>query len=584
MPSGFAKPITIKNAIDNIVSRKYLIPAIQRKFVWSSYQIELLFDSIMRGYPINSFMFWEINTPELKNSFKFYQFLTEYRQFFKEDNIDIDTKGNKDFYAIIDGQQRLTSLYLGLKGSYAYKMPRKWWKDNEECLPTRRLYLNLISPVRDEERQMKYDFKFLTDEESKFEDDNTKWYRINDILLWNDREAFWNYLFSNDLFKDNKFARETITLLRSRIFEDELINYYLEDKQDIDQVLEIFIRTNSGGEPLSFSNLLMSYTTANWSKLDARKSFADLIQQVYTIGKPNFIINADLILKTCLVLFKDNIKFQVKNFDHSSVELFEQNWGNINKSIVEAFKLIESWGFNDSNFRAKNAIIPIVYFIYHNGIQDIINNKAKLNDVKPIIRQWLCLTLLKGVFGGQPDNVLTKIRRVLEKHKGDCTFPLDEIKNTFKEDATKNLSFSEEFIDGLLTTEKDQANCYTILALIYSHLNFDQEFHKDHLHPISYFNKLEQGNMTDEEYAFYKNPANYNSVLNLQLLNSSLNESKLDTPLDQWVKVKNIDLDNQLIPKNVSLNVAHFKEFIIERRKELKQRLQSIVGSETTKE
>ena len=90
--------------------------------------------------------------------------------------------------------------------------------------------------------------------------------------------------------------------------------------------------------------------------------------------------------------------------------------------------------------------------------------------------------------------------------------------------------------------------------------------------------------MTDEEYAFYKNPANYNSVLNLQLLNSSLNESKLDTPLDQWVKVKNIDLDNQLIPKNVSLNVAHFKEFIIERRKELKQRLQSIVGSETTKE
>lgn len=582
MASGFAKPITIKEAIDKIVSREYLIPAIQRKFVWSSYQIEVLFDSIMRGYPINSFMFWEINKPELKSSFKFYQFLTEYRQFFKEDNIDIDTKGNNDFYAIIDGQQRLTSLYIGLKGSFAYKMPRKWWRDDEECLPTRRLYLNLISPVRDEESSMVYDFKFLTDDESKYEDEYTKWYKVNEILDWSDKKAFWKHLQFEPLFLNNEFAFETITTLRDKIFEDELINYYLEDKQDIDQVLEIFIRTNSGGEPLSFSNLLMSYTTANWTIRDARKSFADLIRQVYSIGKPNFIINADLILKTCLVLFKDNIKFQVKNFDHFSVVQFEQNWDDISKAIIEAFKLIEGWGFNDSNFRAKNAIIPIVYFIYHNKLQGCINNKAKLEDVKSIMRQWLCLTLLKGVFGGQPDNVLNKIRKVLEIHKGDCTFPLNEIKDAFKEDAAKNLSFSEEFIDGLLTTQKDQANCYTILALIYSHLNFNQEFHKDHLHPVSYFWKLEQREMSDEEYTFYKDPLNYNSILNLQLLNSSLNESKLDTPLIKWVKDKDVDLDTQLIPKNVSLEVRDFKAFFAERKKLLKSRLLSIVGNDVS--
>jgi len=104
MSSGFAKPITIKEAIDNIVDRTYLLPAIQRKFVWSSDQIEVLFDSIMRGYPINSFMFWGVKSDRIKNEFKFYQFLTEYRQFFKEDNPDIDTKGYKDFYAVIDGR------------------------------------------------------------------------------------------------------------------------------------------------------------------------------------------------------------------------------------------------------------------------------------------------------------------------------------------------------------------------------------------------------------------------------------------------------------------------------------------------
>lgn len=437
-----------------------------------------------------------------------------------------------------------------------------------------------MSPVRDSESTMVYDFKFLTDEESKYEDEYTKWYKVNEILRWNDITEFRRYLKADPLF-DNEFAYDTIYTLRDKIFKDELINYYLEDKQDIDQVLEIFIRTNSGGEPLSFSNLLMSYTTANWSVRDARKSFSDLIRLVYNIGKPNFIINADLILKICLVLFKENIKFQVKNFDHDSVVNFEKNWDNISKAIVEAFKLIESWGFNDSNFRAKNAIIPIVYFIYYNELQDDINNKAKYLDVKPIIRQWLCLSLLKGVFGGQPDNVLNKIRKVLEIHKGDKSFPLDDIKEVFKEDAVKNLSFSEEFIDGLLTTQKDQANCYTILALIYSHLNFDQEFHKDHLHPISYFDKLEQGTMSDEEYAFYKDPLNNNSVLNLQLLNSSLNESKLDTPLIQWVKEKNIDLDNQLIPKDVCLDITNFKDFIDKRRKLLTQRLLSIVDKDT---
>lgn len=161
--SGFKAPISISDAIEYIEQRKFLLPAIQRKFVWSSGQIEVLFDSIMRDYPINSFMIWNVTTNQTKNSYKFYEFLKEYREFFKDENPYISTKGYSDFMAVIDGQQRLTSLYLGLKGSYAYKMPRKWWRDNEDCLPTRHLYLNLSSQLPDnDERKMIYDFRFLT--------------------------------------------------------------------------------------------------------------------------------------------------------------------------------------------------------------------------------------------------------------------------------------------------------------------------------------------------------------------------------------------------------------------------------------
>lgn len=579
MSSGFAAPITIKNAIDEIVRRSYLLPAIQRKFVWGADKIEVLFDSIMRGYPINSFMFWEIKEDHIKNNFKFYQFLTEYRSFFKEDNPDIDTKGYNDFIAVIDGQQRLTSIYLGLKGSYAYKMPRKWWVDNEDNLPTRYLYLNLDSPLpEDNERQMNYEFLFLTDDEVERDTQNKSknWFKINNILKFEDSNKLDDFIDEQD-WKNNRFSKEAIRKLRKVVFDDKLINYYLEKTQEIDVVLDIFIRTNSGGEPLNFSDLLMSITTANWT-LDARKEIPDVVNKVFAIGNPNFLINKDFVLKTCLVLFSDNIKFQVKNFNQSQVLVFEENWDRIKKSIIEAFTLLANWGFNNSSVRAKNAVIPIIYFIYQKHIEDDINNKAKFLDEKKEMRKWLTLSLLKGVFGGQSDAVLTNIRKVLLANINFPSFPLKQIKDEFKTNPSKNLSFDDDFINGLLTIQKDDANCYPVLSLLYSHLNFEiQPYHKDHLHPEDYFRKCKQAVFnTIEDFNFYKDSENWNSIVNLQLLNGSLNQSKLATPLIDWVRDNNIDKVNQLIPTDVSLDIKDFREFIDKRKELLKDKFKEI--------
>lgn len=341
MSSGFAKPIKIIDAIENIVARKYLLPAIQRRFVWSSDKVESLFDSILRGYPINSFMFWSITDDRIKNEFKFYEFLTTYREFFKVNNTDIDTKGLPDFYAVIDGQQRLTSIYLGLKGSYAYKLPRKWWKDDEESLPTRWLYIDILNKLpEDNECQMKYDIRFLTIQEYKHLSQNPSqfWFKFNDILQYKDQNKLLNFILSQS-WGTNEFARNTVWTIWKKVFDEDLINFYLEESQDIDTVLDIFIRTNSGGEPLSFSNLLMSITTASW-KRDARKVIPETVTKVFGIGNPGFLINDDFVLKTCLVLFNDNIKFQVKNFDRSSVAVFDDNWDRIYDSILAAFTLL----------------------------------------------------------------------------------------------------------------------------------------------------------------------------------------------------------------------------------------------------
>lgn len=576
--SGYKTPISIGDAITFIEERKFLLPAIQRKFVWGSDQIEVLFDSIMRDYPINSFMLWNVTSEKTKNSYKFYEFLKEYRSFFKDENPYINTKGYSDFLAVIDGQQRMTSLYLGLKGTYAYKMPRKWWKDNEECLPTRRLYLNLTAPLpADDERKMVYDFRFLTEGEFNNLSQLQNWFLVNDIYLFKSKtdgqDALEDYIEEKGL-RDNKFAKSALRKLRKVIFEDHLINYYQEENQDIDTVLNIFIRTNSGGEPLSFSNLLMSITTANWQR-DARKEFKLLIDTVYS---NNFIISADLILKCCLVLFKDNIKFQVANFDEDSVKVFDDNWDRVKKCIETAFLLLKKWGFNDSSLRAKNAIIPIVYYIYYNNCEDDILKEIRLVDEKKAIRKWLCISLLKGVFGGQSDSVLTGIRKVMRENPG--TFPFEKIKSEFAGNGAKSLNLSDEEIEDILKTQKDAPQCYAILALLYSHLQYETvAYHKDHLHPYSQFVKLKESNFdSKEKYAFYTNPENYNSILNLQLLSSSTNESKNDEDLAIWVKDKQIDLNSHLIPDKVSLEFSEFEQFIIERKALLIKNIKAIIA------
>ncbi|QLH47663.1 MAG: hypothetical protein HWD58_19840 [Bacteroidota bacterium] len=129
-----------------------------------------------------------------------------------------------------------------------------------------------------------------------------------------------------------------------------------------------------------------------------------------------------------------------------------------------------------------------------------------------------------------------------------------------------------------MTTQKDASDCFPILSLIYSHLNFgNQDYHKDHLHPASYFyNSKRADYQTDEDFKFYTDPTNWNSILNLQLLNGTLNQSKLDTPLKDWVTNNNIDKVNQLIP-NISLDIADFKTFLTERKTLLVGQLKKMV-------
>lgn len=578
--------ISIKDAMDNIASNAYLLPAIQRKFVWDCDQIETLFDSIMRNYPINSLMLWKITDKKIKLEYTFYQFLQNFVQKYHEENIKAATQLlNNDFFAVIDGQQRLTSLYIGLSGSYRAKRPNKRWKDNEDALPTRYLYLELTSALESTiDNEKMYNFSFLTKEELAADQKKNPehfWFKVGDVLRFSELSDVTTFIVENGLIS-NKFAMSTLSNLFNKINTEELLNYYVISEQDQDKVLDIFLRTNSGGTPLTFSDLLMSIASANWTMFDAREEMKKIRDEIYGFGNPNFDVSQDFILKSILVLSDADVRFKIENFGRQNVGIFESKWKDIRSSLVATFNLLEQLGFNDSLLRAKNAAIPIAYYIYKNNLADSIVKSTYDQKDRNHIAKWLSMSLLKGLFGGQSDGVLKSLRDII-KNSTSTTFPIGEIVDAFKTNIDKNYAFNDDVISSLLEEEYGSTACGLTLMLLYSDivLQHGKAIAEDHLHPRTVFEtneKLQALGLTVKQKEFFTDKKNYNSVLNLQLLEESKNKSKSDSPLSVWVANNGIKHKDLFLEDNTSLDIMDFDKFIECRKAKMSERLKEILN------
>jgi len=502
------------------------------------------------------------------------EFIKEYRQRYKTHNEEFNITGHNDFTAVLDGQQRLTALYIGLRGSYAYRTPRLREENSERVYPTRMLYLNLNNPLENEEDGRIFEFKFLTN--SEYSANENKWFPVSKIYGLSDDFEFNKYLDDNSL-KENEFSYRSLSTLKNVIHSKPIINFFLETEQNIDKALNIFIRINSGGEPLNFSDLIMSIAVANWQKKDARKEIHGLVNNVRDKG---FTISKDFILKVFLYLHSKDIRFRVTNFSKSNAEDFEKEWEKIRDAILVSFDLVRSFGFTDVTLTSKNALIPVIYYIYHRNIYESFHTKTGYMEDRAIINKWLHVSLVKRLFGGTSDNVLNQIRKaftgnVVENPISEniVNFPAQEINKEIRKDT----GISDEFIEELLLTQKDDKYAFSLLALLFPQLDYKNNgFHKDHLHPASKYEELSEENKKKFNWQ------TYNSIKNLQMLDANENMSKNDKDLESWVaselrlKQKDTFLINHHIP-DVDLKLSNFDEFITRRSEILTKKLKEIL-------
>ena len=577
---SFQTPITIKGTLDKIQENKYLIPAIQREFVWKSMQIEKLFDSLINDYPIGSFLFWEVKEPK---NYKFYEFIKKYDQRETNHNHEISLTDNREVIAILDGQQRLTALYIGLLGTYTEKLPYYRW-DNPKAFTDKYLCLNLLDKNDDEieEDTSKYEFKFCSKKEIEKRDNKNFWFKVGDILKLGSIYDITRKCI--EIFKEYpdeiiKNASDKLSKLHNVIYNKPIINYYLEEENNLDKVLNIFLRVNSMGTKLNYSDLLLSIATAQWGeKRDAREEINNLVDELNRIGD-GFDLDKDFVLKAALYLTKKikNIRFKVDNFKKENMDLIEENWDNIANSLDITLKLLKSFGYNKDNLSAYTPVLPVALYILENNIDYKIINHSSFNEDRELIKEWIIKSTLKRIFTGSENTA--KIVRDIVLENGENLFPLKKIKEKLKMIPGRTINFSEEEVESLLDYGYYNEGTFSILQLLYPNLDYRNKFHIDHIYPKSKFNQKYLKKQNVDFSQLYDS----NYLANLQLLEGNQNIEKSNKEFKDWLEEnfseeeKKEYFKKNYIPTNIDFTFENYNEFLLARDQLLLKQLKKIL-------
>lgn len=546
-----------------------LLPDIQREYVWDYQEIERLFESIVDEYPIGSCIFWKTNRATI-NAEKpnLYYFLREYERWkTKNEKAPEVFSKESDYYIVLDGQQRITSLNIALYGSYTYyKGGRGHAWDNPKSWLTKELYYNLdfyaASNEEEDDENPRKRFVFLTKEDAEA----GHYYKIKNLLAFDKLQRF--VLVLNNLTTDEKVI-DDLSMLFERLHNasgNGLIHYYCISENTYDEALDIFVRVNSTGRKLSKSDLLFSTLIDGWKT--GKENIENLLATMNSKGD-KFNFTRDYLMRLCLVLVDANTNLKINSLNPKTVSSIRDNWDKIYNAADTMSSVLADIGLSNETLTSYNATMPIVYFLYKGG-------KIKDKEAKKEVRKFLSVAMAQRLFGVASNDALNKTRNVLKAL--DCKKAVFGLSLFAETTLTGGRTFTvtEKDIDLWLNNYEKGQSTYLLLALLYPNYKLSQvAFHQDHCHPhVSFDDKnIAALGLTDEKVKEWQKKRNL--LPNLQFLEGTENEQKNKTPLIQWVSEGNNFLYR---PAGVSLELKDFEVFFNERRKLIKKELASIFG------
>jgi len=439
--------------------------------------------------------------------------------------------------------------------------------------------------AEDGEAGIHYGFQFMENVSSN--DENHYWFKLGRILDFNDEDRFYEFRQEErDKLPDSVtkgqialFERNLERLYRA-VWKDDVIAYYMENDQDYDRVLDIFVRANEGGTKLSKSDLLLSMVTSKWGGMNAREEIYGFVERLNNdLTRKNYL-DKDFIMKSCLVLSDLPVAYKVRNFSNQNLSLIQGKWDDIKSAIERAVDLTNTFGIDRDTLTSANALIPIAYYMFQHPNLTLRGETPFDVQNAAAVRRWLTMALLNNVFGGSSDNILTNIRGVLQKQKDKSDFPIDEINKEIAKSGRRSY-FDQQAIEDFLGITYGQRLAFLALSLLYDDNSWGtMPFHQDHIFPQHMFSwkYMKEAGFSRDEWSTYNELQDY--VANLELLLSHENQEKSKMPFEQWTKTRDASFKKRhLIPDDPDLwKFKNFERFVEEREHLIEQRLVQLFG------
>ena len=384
-----------RDMLSDIETGKIKVPQFQRKFVWTLEQTAHLIDSILKGYPIGTFIIWE--TDERLRSVR------------NLGGADFpETPAGSRVQYVLDGQQRMTSIYVALKGA---KLKSEDGKD--------------------------IDLKAEPDEQivvtAREEGDDSRSIKVIDL-----QNAKTRWLIE-------RYPDDVLDLID---YYKDAINTYRFPKVDItdtsiDVATEIFTRINVTGKPLSLFEIMVAKTYDSERCFDLSEKYACLMDDLNDVDYGT-VSDSTVLQTVAVILCKDCTKKRILRLDKTA---FIDVWDDAEKAIkatVDYFRT--TYRIPVSQLLPYDAlIVPFAYYFYHHQDRPLDEQRLLLQDYF-----WRCV--LSSRFSNAVESKLTQdikcIDEILKGNRPIYEYQIDISYDTLV--ARGYFSAGSAFIKGML--------------------------------------------------------------------------------------------------------------------------------------
>lgn len=543
-----SRTLSVMHLLNQVGDREIVLPDLQRDFVWGADQIRLLFDSMMQGYPFGSLLLWETRFVEVP----FRDFVLDFKP-----GMTFAPKTKREGEPkrmVLDGQQRLQSLYLGIKGTHDGK----------------HLYFNVTSGPgqKDEqdrgEHQWKYRFEFWRDDEQA--NRGKRLIRVADIVAWSPRseDAEIRRTIQSIPLEGEEADRAAANMrrLRSIVTQADLVAVETIDEEvshkdqarGINEILDIFVRVNSGGTKLKRSDLMFSLIKSKWT--GARHSFDDLLAS----SDPGHVlgIDKDFLIRGLLVVADVPISFQVENIERhwDAIQPKFDAFSDALKSAIDFCQEPEVGIRSASLLDPASTLFPLIYYLSHQ------KNASVPDGQRSSLRSMIYFLLFNGFLRGtSPEARLRHLREVL-KGAGSGPVPLDDLLGVIRD---RQRAHS-------IQTTADMLNWNVRLALnivqpgvCRTSLSWQVRAEVDHIFPQASYRA--------------RFPALVDDIGNFAFLGKLRNIRKSDSPpWEYFADLTDEELDRDYLVDRSLLKDDKFEEFVQVRRERILKTVAGFLG------